>query len=83
MLQQMCKIHQEKKMVGEIVCECVCIDGKLDMGYILFQVIQLFPCVSPARPLGHINTFCIVFPFPSKLRNIQIIALTGICSILF
>lgn len=65
--------HQEKKMVGGIVCVnicecvCVCIYGKLDMGYVLFQVIQLFPFTSPARPLAHINTFYIAFPFPLKL----------------
>lgn len=43
---------------------CVCIYGKLDMGYVLFQVIQLFPFTSPARPLAHINTFLYCFSFP-------------------
>lgn len=65
------------------MCECVCMYGKLDLGYVLFQVLQLLLCASPARPLAPINTFCIVFPFPSKRRNIWIIVLMGICSFLF
>lgn len=65
------------------ICECVCIYEKLDMGYVLLQVIQLFPFTSSARPLAHINTFCIVFPFPLKLRNVWIIVLMGIYSFFF
>uniref|UniRef100_A0A8B9Z6N7 Divergent protein kinase domain 2A n=1 Tax=Buteo japonicus TaxID=224669 RepID=A0A8B9Z6N7_9AVES len=40
------------------------------MGCILFHVLQLFPFSSPAGPLAHINTFCVGFFFPSKLRSI-------------
>lgn len=70
-------------MVDEMVCVnmWVCVySGKLDMGYVLFQAIQPFPWVSPPRPLGHRNTFCVVFPFSSQLRNIRIIVLMDIYS---
>lgn len=43
--------------------------GKLDMGCILFHVLQLFPFSSPAGPLAHINTFCVGFFFPFKTQK--------------